>query len=424
MTRRDPHIGYLVQQFPPEVGAGPARVTEMAAQWRESGARVTVITGIPNRSLPGRAFGEGDPQYAGRYFVQEDWKGLRVLRSWQYRSTNQSFARTLLNNVSFMISSAMHGLARVGDVDVLIASSPPLFPHAAGAVVAAMRGVPLVLEIRDLWPDYLVGMGRLKAGAPLTRALFAFERMLLRRASYVVAVTESFRKRIVEKGVPPDRIVVIPNGVDLTYYFAEASVPPLPALVRAPGEFLVGYLGSFGAGQALEIVLEAAALLSVDDPTIRVILAGDGPERERVVARAAEMSLSNLSISGTIPKTDTRAFYNSCDLCLVPLAPIPIFQETIPSKIFEVMACERPVLACLDGEGRQIIERSGGGAVAPPGNPRAIADAILRLRRTPRVALEEMGRSGRAYVNREYDRSVLAARYYELLQQASRATKT
>jgi glycosyltransferase involved in cell wall biosynthesis len=403
-------IGYLVQQFPPEVGAGPARVTEMALRWQDAGAEVVVVTGMPNRPE-----GRIHPEYRGKLFTSEDWRGLRVLRSWLYASPRHGFVRTVMNNATFMATSAANALFRAGRPDVLIASSPPFFPHIAGAMVSRMRRVPLVLEVRDLWPDYLVGMGVLKEG-PATRALFALERRLLRGAEHVIVVTESFRERVIAKGVAPERIDVIPNGVDTAQYYASpGEEPPLDALRRRDGEFVVGYLGNFGAGQALGAIVDAAVRVAARDPSVRFVLAGDGPEREAVQARAAEAGAGNVSVHPPLPKEKTRAFYNACDVCLVPLAPFPILQETVPSKIFEVMACERPVLASLGGEGAAIVGRAGGGVVAPPGDADAIASAVLRLKATDAAERAAMGARGRAFVREHYSREALAVRYLEIL---------
>lgn len=405
---RPVRIGYLVQQFLPEVGAGPARVGEMAVRWRAAGADVTILTGMPNRPV-----GRIHPDYRGRLVADEEWEGCRVLRSWLYASPKHGFARTVLNNLSFMVTSGVHGLARSPDVDVLIASSPPFFPHITGRLLAGIWRVPLVLEIRDLWPDYLAGMGVLK-GAPL-RALFATERALLRRADAVVVVTDMFRRRVIEKGVAPERVTVIPNGVDPAQYYRAEEPPPLPSLVRRGGEFIVGYLGNIGAGQGLSAVVDAAAILAREMPDARLVLAGDGPERARVEARAQELGLPNVSIHPPIPKSDTRAFYNACDAVLVPLAPVAIFQETVPSKLFEIMACERPVIAALGGEGARIVDESGCGVHVPPGDAAAIADAVRRMRALPAAERAAFGSAGRAYAERHYGREALSDRYLSLL---------
>ena len=407
-------IGYLVQQFPPEVGAGPARVTEMATRWIERGAQVTVFTGMPNRPE-----GRIHPEYRGKLFVSEDWKGIVTRRSWLYVSPKPGFARTVLNNVTFMATSALQGVIRGGGLDVLIASSPPFFPHLSGDFVGRLRRIPLVLEVRDLWPDYLVGRGVLAVGGRGARALFAMERYLLGRGEAVTVVTESFRKRVEEKGVAPERVHVLPNGVDTTFYRPWDEPPPLPALAGGDGVFRVGYLGNFGAGQALSQVLDAAAILRREGVAARFVLVGDGPEREKLEKHAAVLGLENLSIHPPISKDQTRAFYNHCDLVLVPLAPIPVFQETIPSKLFEILACCRPVLACLDGEGRRIVEGSGGGWVVPPGEPESLAGAIRTVMAEDPGVLREMGLRGREYVGREYSRTAIADRYLDLLAEVA-----
>jgi glycosyltransferase involved in cell wall biosynthesis len=348
--------------------------------------------------------------------MEEAWEGIQVFRSWLYASPTHGFLRTLLNNASFMATSGLQGLMRGKGLDVLIASSPPLFPHVSGAAVSLVRRLPLVLEVRDLWPDYLVDMGILKRNSLAARALFSVERALLRRADAVTVVTESFRQRMHEKGVAPDQVHLMPAGVDADFYFPSAERPSISALVRRDAEFIVGYLGNFGAGQSLGTVIEAAARLENRRPQVRFVLVGDGPQRDQMCREVSTRQLRNLSIHPPVPKSETRAFYANCDLCLVPLAPVPVFQETIPSKIFEILACCRPIVASVDGEARLITESSGGGWVTPPGEAGALADAILRAVSTPKEERARMGARGRAYVMKHYSRSAISARYLEVLQ--------
>lgn len=406
------HIAYLVQQFLPEVGAGPARVAEMASRWLAAGARVTVITGMPNRPE-----GRIRPEYRGHLFLEEDWEGIRVLRSWLYASPKHGFTRTLANNATFMVSAALHALARAGRPDILVASAPPFFPHMSGWIATRLRRVPLVLEMRDLWPDYLVDMGVLRADAAAARGMFALERFLVRKAHGSVVVTESFRRRLIEKGAAPGTVSVIPNGVDLERYHATNDEPaPLRGMDRSNGQRTVGYLGNIGAGQDLSAVIRAAARLRHDDPSLRFVLAGDGAERRTVERLSREMRLDNVTIHGPIPKDRTRAFYNACDICLVPLADVPVFQETVPSKLFEIMACERPALASVGGEAASIVQNSGCGFVARPADPAAIADGIRRVLSLSPAERAAMGRDGRRYVTEHYDRRALADRYLNVLQ--------
>lgn len=408
------HIGYLVQDFPPEVGAGPARVTEMAHRWQSLGARVTAVTAMPNRRIPGRGEGSVDPRYAGKLFMEEEWEGIRTLRSWLYTGSGRGFRTKLVNNATFMLTGFLHALARGGHFDVIIASSPPFLPHVSAAVLTALRGTPLVLEIRDLWPDYLMEFGMLP-NLQARQALFGLERWLLGRADHTVVVTESFRERVITKGAPRHQTDVIPNGVELSQYYADPSVRERPLFERRPDEFIVGYLGTFGRGQGLVQVIRAAAQVAARDCKVRFVLVGDGPEMPLIRQELTASGLQNVSIHPPIARSDTRAFYNSCDVCLVPLAPIPIFNETVPSKIFEVMACERPLVASVSGEGGQIVERSRGGIRVDPGDADALARAILAFRVMTDTERSGMGRRARAYVAEHYDRTRLADKYLSIL---------
>jgi colanic acid biosynthesis glycosyl transferase WcaI len=411
-------IGYINQDFPPEVGAGPARILELSRFWRDAGAAVTVITGMPNRRLPNQADGHIHSAYRGRWFMEEEVEGIRVLRSWLHSSANRGFSHTMWNNASFMMSSTLHAWFRANPFDVVIGSSPPFLAHVTSENVRWRQRIPLVLEIRDLWPDYMVEMGVLR-NKVAQRMLFSLERRLLSRARHAVVVTDSFRNRVAEKGFPIERIDVIPNGVDLSQYYKSGDAVPLPAMRRQAGDTIVGYLGNFGAGQELRTVVEAAAILASEAPDIRFVLAGDGKEKAKVEMRAMELGVRNLSIHPPIEKGATRAFYNSCDICLVPLAPVPIFSETVPSKIFEIMACERPVLASVAGEAAQVVERSGGGIVTPPGDAVSLARGILDLRKRGAEGRSRMGASGREYVAEHYSRSALADRYLAILERVA-----
>lgn len=406
-------IAYLAQHFLPETGALPARVAEMAQHWTAAGAEVTVLAGMPHRP-----HGVIPPEYRRQLFQEEVWRGIRIIRSWLYASPHHGFSRTVLNNLSFMITGALSALIKGGAFDVLIASAPPFFVHFAGEALRRTRGVPLVLEVRDFWPDYLVDMGTLKPERLATRALFRLEANLLRNASRVITVTESFRARAIQKGARAESVEVVANGVDTDQYYASREAPPVPQLERRGDELIVGYLGNFGVCQQLGDVVEAAAKLQ-DDRGVRFVIAGDGPDRAKVAARIREIGGDNIALLPSIPKEETRSFYNACDVCLVPLAPFPVLEETVPSKLFEIMACERPILASLDGEAAAIVRQASAGVAVPAGNSAAIAAAVRQFRERGSKELATMGANGRRYVLEHFSRAALAERYLKILEQAA-----
>lgn len=403
-------IGYLVQQFVPEIGAGPARAAEMTKRWAAAGADVTVITAMPNRP-----HGRIPPPYRGKLFSSETWEGVRVLRSWLFARPGGGLGLTLLNNTSFALTALVNALRRAGPLDVLIASSPPYFPLFAGAVLRELWDTPLVLELRDLWPEYLIDMQVLRA-RPLQEAVLAVDRALLRRADHIVVVTEPFRDRILAKGIPPERCTVVSNGVDPEQYFPGTVPAPIPELNGHGTRFIAGYLGNFGAGQGLGVVLDAAKRLAEEGSDVSFVLAGDGTELAKVRATTAALGLPNLTITPAIPKAATRAFYLNCDCCLVPLAPIPVFADVLPSKCFEIMACGRPVIASAAGQVALLLRESGAGWAVPPGDGAALAGALARLARLPPEERAAMGARGTHYVSRHFHRGVLAARYLRVLR--------
>ena len=414
MTGRAPlRIGYLVQQFVPEIGAGPARVAEMVRRWTEAGADVTVITAMPNRPE-----GRIHAGYRGRLFAEETWEGVKVLRSWLYARPGGGLSTTLLNNSTFAATATIHALRRTGPLDVLIASSPPYFPLPAGLLLHWLWDTPLVLELRDLWPEYLVEMGLLRS-ATVEQAVLAVDRAMLARAAHLVTVTEPLRGRLIAKGIPPERVTVISNGVDPEQYFPAPDPPPSPALAARNGTFLVGYLGNFGAGQGLGVILDAARRLAAAGEPVRFVLAGDGTEHGRIRAEAERLSLPNLEILPPVAKEQARAFYNNCDVCLVPLAPLPIFAGALPTKLFEIMACGRPVVASATGLVPETLEESGAGWAVPPGDGTALARALTNLARLPAAERSAMGARGTRYVGERFHRGVLAGRYLEVLKAAA-----
>ncbi len=409
-------LQYVNQDFLPEVGAGPARLSEMSRQWQAHGASVTIVAGFPTRRIPGQRESAGMPEaYRGRWTAIEDWDGLRAIRSWVFTGAGRGMIGKTLDGLSFAISGYIAARRLAKKPDLIIASSPPFFPHFTGLALSRHYRVPLILELRDLWPDYMVEMGMLK-NAVLRRMLFAMERWLLVRADHVVVVTESFRKRAINKGVLPERISVIPNGVDLERY---VSLPLETSAgfdgPREVGTKVIGYLGTFGRGQGLEQVIRAATRLRITNPELRFVLIGDGPERVKIENMVAEHSIGDIvELRPSINRDATPDFYRACDIVLVPLAAIPIFQETIPSKIFEVMASGRPLIASLAGEGARIVSASGGGMCVPAGDDAALGNAILQLLALPDSVRRGMGASAREWVSTHFDRRVLADRYFDL----------
>jgi len=403
-------IAYVCHYFVPEPAAPAARVHEFARAWVQAGHSVDVITTFPNHPL-----GRIPPEYQGRAMATERLDGIRVLRCWLYAVPNRGVGRRGLDHLSFMLTSLLYGLPRLRKVDVVIASSPTLFSALSAWLMARVRRVPFVLEVRDLWPDAIVDLGLMRRGSLTVRILESLALWLYHQAARVVVVTEAFADRLATRGVPQSKLVVIPNGAD-TRFFAPGTADD--ALLRTQldldGRFVVAYVGSHGLSHGLGAVLDAAAV----QPDVSFLLVGDGADRERLLAERDRRQLRNVVMHPSVPKAEVASVYAAADVCLVPLRDVPIFETFVPSKLFEVLAAGRPVIGAVRGEARRILERSGGALVVDPDRGDQLACAIDRLRGDASLR-DRLGRSGRAFAVREYDRDALATRYLQVLREVT-----
>lgn len=366
-------ILFFSENFPPESNAAATRVYERAVYWADWGHDVTVITQAPN--FPeGRLF-DG---YRNKWRQVETMSGIRVVRVKTYMAENSGVARRTLDFLSFMASGWVAGL-REARPDVVVSTSPQFFAAVAGWAVGAARGIPFVFELGDLWPASITAVGVMEKSLALT-LVEKLELFLYRRSGAVVALTHSFKRNLVSRGITPGKIAVVVNGVDLTRY---APKSPAHGLAREWGledKFVVGYVGTHGMAHALGNVLDAAERLHGRDD-IRLLLAGAGAERDALIAEAKRRGLSNVVFMDRQPKEMMPDVWSLVDVALVHLKDNPVFAGVIPSKIFEAEAMGLPLLlAAPEGEASAIVLTDGAGLHVGAEDPGALADAIIKLK--------------------------------------------
>lgn len=369
------NILFLSDNFPPECNASATRVHERACYWARWGHRVTVITAAPN--FPdGQVFAG----YANRYSV-ETVDGIRVVRVPTYVTSNAGFVRRTLDFSSYMVAAVAAGLTE-DEPDLVAATSPQFFAAVGGWVLARLRRVPFVFELGDLWPASIEAVGASR-NPLLLRALERVELFLYRESAAVIALTRRFKEDLVRRGVPPEHVAVVRNGVDLPRYGPRERDAALDAEFGTGGRFVVGYLGTHGMAHDLGNALAAAALLA-EDPRCFFLFVGSGAERMRLVADAAARRLANALLVPARPKELMPRLWSVCDVALIHLKADPVFATVIPSKIFEAMGMGLPILLVApDGEAREIVEGSGAGVWVPAGRPELLAAAVRRLESDP-----------------------------------------
>lgn len=402
-------ILYVSQYYPPESNAPANRVSALARRWAERGAEVQVVTGFPNhpegKIYPG--YQNGRPQ-------RERIDGVDVLRVPIVLARNKGTLRRGLGYGSFCASATSFGLALSQRPDVVIATSPQILVGLAGAAHSALRRIPSVFEVRDLWPDSIVAVGALPEGHLGLKALRQLEELLYRRASRIVVVTRSFRRILVERGFDERKIDFFPNGLDGGLFSPdppEGVTEPDPW----PGKFVVSFAGTVGMAHGIGTLLEAATLLRHEVPEVRFVVAGGGAELDALRAKAGADGLDNVEFLGRIPRTSIAPLLRRTDISLVMLRDSPLFKTVLPSKIFEAMGTARPILLGVDGEARELVEGAGAGQFFAPGDPHALAQAVRELMNDPERR-QRLGAAGLACATAQFDRTTISDRYLEMLE--------
>jgi colanic acid biosynthesis glycosyl transferase WcaI len=395
-------ILYLSQYFPPEAGATQTRAYEMARNLVRLGHTVTMLAEVPNHPS-----GIIPPEYRGKLVERSRLEGIDVMRVWVKASPVKSFRNRMLFYLTYMVNASLAGLLLArGRYDLIYASSPPLFVGGAALALSYLRRIPMLFEVRDLWPESAVALGELsnpRAVAWATR----LEQACYRRAAAIVVVTEGIRQRLLQRGQAESKLHLVPNGANVELFHFDAQARARLRQELGLGEkFVVIYAGIHGVAQGLETLLEAARELQ-NQAQVHFMLVGDGPKKAEIAGLAEQMNLSNLTLMDEQPRAAIPALLSAADAAIIPLRKLEIFKGALPSKMFDSWACERPVLLSVDGEARRVMEAARGGVFVDPEDAHALAGAILALRDDPELG-RQMGLRGRRYTEQNYSRQAQA----------------
>lgn len=397
----------LNQYFHPDVAATGQLLTELCVSLARS-HEVWVITGFPT-------YDPLEPRRR-RLFAFEDVEGVRVLRVYTWRGSRKTLASRAATYVTFLLAALLAGLL-VRRPDVLMTwTDPPLIPFV-GWVIALVRRRPLVVVVQDVYPEVAVRLGALRHPG-LIRVASALLHLPLRRAARIVAISEGMRRRLLEKGVPGERIRVIPNWAD-----GRAIVPCTREnpFARAHGldrARVVLHAGNVGLVQDFETLLRCAERLRFQEGLdgVKIVILGDGASKRRLQREVAERRLTNVVFLPYQPKERVKYSLASADVAVILLKPgLEGYVE--PSKVYAIMASGRPFVAAIGSrsEVARIARAHECGVIVPAGQPDALAEA-LRALLSDRSWRERLGRNGRTALLRFYERSLAVSRYDRMLR--------
>lgn len=383
-------------------------IRALCDDWAAAGHDVTVLTSFPHYSCDAVW-----PEYRGRLWQRDRVGNVNVIRSYIFVPRRRGALGRILNYLSFNLSSTLAGLFS-GKHEVIFVMSPPLTIGLTAYVLGLLKRIPFCYNLQDIWPEVAVKLGMLRG-----RRLIAFferlEQFIYDKSRKIFAISDEFKQNLLGKGVPAEKIEVIPNFVDTTF------VRPLPrqnAFAEAHGltdSFTVLYAGNIGLSQGLEVILDAAEQLRARRD-IRFLIVGQGSSRDQLLADAERRGLANVKFLPLQPEADVPWLYASCDVALIPLRR-GITENSVPCKTYSIMASGKPYIAGVD-EGSNVWKLTTQvdcGVCVSPENGAALADAVLRLQ-TDATAAQAMGRNGRAYVERHFAREAITERYRLVLE--------
>jgi lipopolysaccharide/colanic/teichoic acid biosynthesis glycosyltransferase len=362
----------------------------LAKALHEYGHEVEVITGFPN--YPG---GQVYTGYTIRPFQVEVLDGVRVVRVALYPSHDASAIKRILNYATFMVSSLLFGGLLTQRPDVIYAYHPPLTTGLSAVCLGLFKGAPVVYDIQDLWPDTLGATGMLSQ-PHLLKVIDRLCNFVYSKAKHLMVLSHGFKERLQERGVPEGKISVVHNWAYEGQIQLERD-PVLSEQLEVGSRFNVVFAGTMGKAQALDVVLEAAMMLQVQQPRVQFVFVGGGVEVDHLQALVAEQRLSNVQFLSRRPMSEIGRVLECADALLVHLKDDPLFEITIPSKTQAYLAVGKPILMAVRGDAAMLVEQSKGGVCCEPENPADLVRAVEHLLSLTPDELQEMGQRGKTF---------------------------
>lgn len=399
----------VTQYFPPEIGGGSQRSIGFAEELRDIGFEVIVISPFPSYLIR-----KEDRISKFKLYEKSLVNGITLYNTFVYASDRGSFVTRMLYYLSFSFSSTLVALLKVERTDYHLAISPPLFNGISGIFIKMFKGSKFIFDIGDLWPESAIQLGFLKNKTAIYLAE-KFEKFIYRKADYINVVTEITKQKLSNKFPFIKKIIWLPNFVRTDLVVKKEKDKTLEKELRLKGKFVVGYAGNIGGAQGLKLITDTAKRTKHKNEIIYLII-GDGVDREILEEEIRINALTNVLLLPPVNRDIILNYLSLFDVTLIPLVKNELFKFTIPSKLYEAMAYECPVILCVDGEARKILEKSGAGLYCEPENSTDLTEKILWMNSNKDESVK-MGEAGRDYAVENYDRKKTIERFAKMLKE-------
>lgn len=406
----------LHQYFLDKGDSGGSRFNELTKIWKDAGNDITVIAGMVHYST-----GKKKEKYRGKFILKEiNEDGVEVVRCHVSESYNTNFIGRLWAYFSFVFSSLIAGLFYSNKkFDVIVVTSPPLFVGITGIVISKLKRIPMVFEIRDLWPESAIDTGVL-TNSLIIKMAYWFEKVVYNNAVLINCLTPAFKQTLVEKkGVDKSKILMIPNASDFSLsetLLNTFDIQQFRATLGWNEKLVIIYVGAHGVANHLIQLLETAQILK--NTNVHFVLIGDGMQKPELVKWTQTNELNNVEFINSVSKDEVFKYILASDIGTSVLKKVDTFKTVYSNKTFDYMSCKKPILMAIDGVSRDLVEEAQCGVYVEPENPRDFAQKIeLYLNNQDRIALE--GERGYQFALQNFDRQKLGTSYLNHLMAIS-----
>jgi glycosyltransferase involved in cell wall biosynthesis len=390
-------VCFFTQYYLPEMGAPPARISEVARALVDRGFDVNVITAVPNRPS-----GKIKSGYDKNFYYQSYENGIHIHRVKVFLPKYLgSFAGRLITEASFCFFSALFAFSIIRKSEIVIIQNPPLFSGLFACLLKCITKVKVINWCSDIWPDLLIELGSLKKNGVISKSMKLIQRLNF-FCSDAVAVTTPNSAKELKKNYNIKNILLWRNGVDTEFFKPGNNDFDYRKKWGFPrSKFIVGYAGLHGNFQNLNTVLDACKLLIHESPNIHVVLVGDGVQKEKLNRRKLTENIENVSLFDPISREAMPDLLQAFDALIIPLAkPMP---TTIPSKFYESLSAGKPLIVVSNSEISDMVANHKIGTVYNCGKEKSLANAIQRLSNLDTTSLKKMGEDSRR-LSLEFDR--------------------
>jgi glycosyltransferase involved in cell wall biosynthesis len=405
------HILLIHQFFLEDHEGGGSRWNEMSRIWVEAGHQVTVLAGTMHymqNNIDGKNF---------RLFEKtQNYNGVNVIRCHVSMHYHRGFAGRFWAYLSFIFSSCWAGVFHArANYDMILVTSPPLHAGVTALFLAWWKRIPIIMEVRDLWPESAIDTGILKSKF-LIRLSFWFESLLYRKSKLINVLTPAFREVLINrKKINAEKIIEIPNAADFRLselQMIDFNREEFRKELGLNDRFVIIYVGAHGIANCLEQILQTADILI--DTNAFFLLIGSGGEKESLIVEAQRLQLNNVRFIDPVAKADIFKYILASDAGTSVLKNAETFKTVYSNKTFDYFACKRPVLMAIDGVSRKLVEQANAGIFVKPENPEDFALKIMTLMNNPELC-QQLGVNGYYFAKKHFDRKILAQKYLQHL---------